>query len=147
MLKRASERRVPSTAIGLCLSGRIYKRHFERAIRGPDSVAFLEHLRRRVGGPMIVIWDRLQAHRSRGVKAYVAGHRDLIIEWLPPYAPNLNPEAGCHGNVKRGMENAIPESVEEIRRHADRGFARLRPRPDLILGFFRHAGYRVRQLT
>lgn len=147
MLKRVSKRRVLSTAIGLCLSGRIYKRHFERAIRGPDSVTFLKHLGRQVGGPMIVIWDRLQAHRSKEVKAYVAGRRDLIMEWLPPYAPDLNPEEGCHGNVKQGMKNAVPESVEEIRRHADRGFARLRHRPDLILGFFHHAGYRVRRLT
>jgi hypothetical protein len=28
----------------------------------------------------------------------------------------------------------------------DRGFARLRQRPDLILGFFRHAGLSVTQL-
>jgi transposase len=147
VLKRVSKRRVLSTAIGLTLSGRIHKRHFERAIRGPDAVRFLEHLRRQVGGPMIVIWDRLPAHRSKEVAAYVAGHRDLLIEWLPPYAPDLNPEEGCHGNVKQGMKNAIPESVEEIRHHANRGFARLRQRPDLILGFFHHAGYRVRQLT
>lgn len=100
MLKRVSKRRVLSTAIGLCLSGRIYKRHFGRAIRGPDSVTFLRHLRRQIGGPMVVIWDRLQAHRSKEVKAYLAGHRDVMIERLPPYAPDLNPEEGCHGNVK-----------------------------------------------
>lgn len=84
VLRRVSKRRVLSTAIGLTLSGRISKRHFERAIRGSDAVEFLKHLRRQVGGPVIVIWDRLRAHRSRKVKAYAAEHRDLIIEWLPP---------------------------------------------------------------
>ena len=147
MQRRVSKRRELSTAIGLTASGRIYKRHFGHAIRGPDAVRFLEHLGRRVGRPMIVIWDRLQAHRSREVKAYLAEHREIIVEWLPAYSPELNPEEGCHGNVKQGMRNAAPEDVEEIRRHANRGFARLRHRPDLILSFFHHAGYRMKRLT
>lgn len=147
MQRRVSKRRELSTAIGLTVSGRIYKRHFDQAIRGPDAVAFLEHLRRRIGGPLIVVWDRLQAHRSQEVKAYLAEHREIVVEWLPPYAPDLNPEEGCHGNVKQGMRDAAPETVAEIRRHADRGFARLRRRPDLILGCFHHAGYRMKRLT
>jgi hypothetical protein len=45
------------------------------------------------------------------------------------------------------MRDALPESEAEIRRQADRGFARLRRRPDLVLGFFHHAGLRVKRLT
>jgi len=47
-----------------------------------------QHVRRRV----ILMWDRLPAHRSRVVKAALAQHRSwLTVVWLPAYAPDLNP--------------------------------------------------------
>jgi hypothetical protein len=72
-------------------------------------------------------------HSSKEVQALVAGHRDRIIDWLPPYAPDPNPAVGRHSSAVQEMKDAIPESVDEMRGHADRGFARLRRRPDLVL--------------
>ena len=40
------------------------ERHFDHAIHGPDVVVFLRHLQRYHPGPLMVIWDRLQDHRS-----------------------------------------------------------------------------------
>lgn len=56
-LRRVSKRRQVSTAIGLTASGRVYKKHFDHAIHGEDTVAHLEHLGRQVRGPKILIWD------------------------------------------------------------------------------------------
>jgi transposase len=147
VLRRVSKRRQVSTAIGLSMAGGVYKKHFDHAIHGEDTVAHLEHLGRQIGGPMIIVWDRLQAHRSKVVKAFLAEHPEIVVEWLPGYAPELNPEEDCHGNVKDRMKGATPETEEEIRKQADRGFARLRRRPDLLLGFFHRAGLRVKRLT
>jgi transposase len=147
VLRRISKRRAVSTAIALTLSGRIYKRHFDHSVHGVDVVAFLRHLQRFLSGHLIVIWDRLQAHRSAEVKAYLGQHPEIMVEELPPYASDLNPEEGCHGNVKCQLLNATPEDTQEIRKQANRGFARLRHRRDLILAFFHHAGYRVKRLT
>ena len=147
VLRRVSKRRQVSTAIGLTASGGISKKHFDHAIHGEDTVAHLEHLCRQVPGAKIIIWDRLKAHRSAVVKAFLTEHQEIELEWLPAYAPELNPEEECHGNVKQRMRNATPETEAEIRKQADRGFARLRRRPDLLLSFFRHSGLRVKQLT
>jgi transposase len=147
VLRRVSKRRQVSTAVGLTLSGRVYKKHFSHAIHGEDTVAHLQHLRRQIDGPMIVVWDRLRVHRSKVVKAFLAEHPEIEIEWLPPYAPELNPEEDCHGNVKDGMKGATPETEAEIRHRADRGFERVRRRPDLLLSFFHHAGLRVKRFT
>jgi transposase len=146
-LRRISKRRQVSTAIGLTTSGRVYKKHFDHAIHGEDTVAHLEHLGRQIHGPKIIIWDRLQAHRSKATKAFLAEHPEIDVEWLPSYAPELNPEERCHGNVKDRMKGATPETEAEIRSQADRGFARLRRRPDLLLGFFHHAGLSIKRLT
>jgi transposase len=147
VLRRKSARRAISTAVALTLSGRVLWRHFDRSVRGVEARAFLRYLRRCVRGPLTVIWDGLSAHRSPEVKRYLAEHPEVEIEALPPYAPELNPEEFCHGNVKQRMRNTLPETPSAIRRQADRGFTRLRRRRDLLLGFFYHAGLRVRRLT
>jgi transposase len=103
------------------LSGRIYKRHFDHAVHGPDVVVFLRHLQRYLPGPLMVIWDRLQAHRSAEVKVYRGQHPEIMVEELPTYAPDLNPEEGCHGDVKRHLLNATPEDTRQIKEQANRG--------------------------
>lgn len=128
------------------MGGKLYKRHFEPAIRGQDVVAGLRHLRSQVGGPMTIVWDRLNAHRAKVVQHYLASAPEIRVEWLPAYAPELNPEEQVHGNIKQHLRNATPETVGEIRQQVDRGFARLRHRPDMLLSFIRHAGLRVKQL-
>ncbi len=147
VLKRVeSDRRGLSTAVGLTLSGKIYKRHFKGSMKSAQVIETLEHLRRHVRGSMIVIWDGASIHKSGETKAYLAAHVDIQIEPLPGYAPELNPEEYCHGNVKALLKNATPDTVSEVRVLLDRGFARLRHRPDLLLQFIRHAGLVVKEL-
>jgi hypothetical protein len=74
---------------------------------------------------MIIIWERLHAHRAVIVKVYMAAHPKMAAEWLPPYTPDLNPEEGCHGNVTQHLRNAAPPNSRNIGAQADRGFARL----------------------
>ena len=97
-------------------------------------------------GPLILIWDRARPHRSHLTGTYLAAHPEIMVEELPTYAPELNPEEYCHGNVKQHLKNARPSTKAEIRASLDRGFQRLRRRPDLLLSFFHAAGLGVKQL-
>jgi transposase len=99
-----------------------------------------------IPGPFILIWDRLNAHRATVVKEYLSAHPEIEVHWLPPYAPDLNPEEGFHRHVKPHLRKAQPSGVSDLRAGVDRGFARLRRRPALIRGFFRHAGLNVNQI-
>ena len=144
--KRLSRRKAFQGAVALSLRGKVYKRHFRRTINAECVIAALEHVRRQVGGGFILIRDRSRPHRSRMVAAYLAARPEIRVEWLPPYAPELNPEEYCHGNVKERMRNSAPASVEQMQQQVDRGFNRLRRRPDLLLSFVRHAGLNVKQL-
>ena len=147
MLRRTSQRRVLSTVVALTTSGKLLKRHCPRAVKGADVVAALRHFRRHLPGPLIIIWDRLSAHRDHQVQQYLAADPQLQVEWLPPYAADLNPEEACHGNIKQHLRNATPAHVTELRQQVNRGFARLRQRPDLLQSFFHHAGLDVNLLT
>ena len=141
-----SDRRAVSTAVGLTLSGEIYKRHFVGSMKSKQVIDALTHLHRHLPEGFILVWDRAKIHRSAEPKAYLAAHPDIVVEWLPPYAPELNPEEYCHGNVKQRLKNATPVDAQEIRQMLDRGFARLRHRRDLLLSFFHEAGLVVKQL-
>src|SRR5262249_55176771 len=143
VLRRVSRRRELSTIIGLTVSGHLVKRHSRRAFHGVDVVLFLKQLRRRFRSPLIIVWDRLSAHQSREVKDFLASERMISVEWLPPYAPDLNPEERCHGNAKQHLRNAAPEDEGDIRRQADREFARIGRDHELLMSFFRHAGISV----
>jgi hypothetical protein len=51
----------------------IYFKLVKGAIRAPEIVTFLKNLRRHLAPrKLLIIWDRLQAHRSRLVRDYVA---------------------------------------------------------------------------
>jgi transposase len=140
------DRRALSTAVALTLSGKIYKRHFEDAIHSEQIIETLKHLQRHVPGNIILIWDRARIHTSKKVRDYLVEHPEIHIKLLPAYAPELNPEEYCHGNVKQHLKNVRLANKTEIRCMLDRGFARLRRRPDLLLSFFHAAGVPVRQL-
>lgn len=140
------ERRALSTAVALTFSGKIYKRHFEGSVNSQKLIDALAHLRRHTTGKIILIWDRARIHRSKITKTYLEQHPEILIEELPAYAPELNPEEYCHGNVKQGLKNAQPASKQDMCSLLDRGFARLRRRPDLLLSFFHAAGLSVRKL-
>lgn len=147
ILRRVTrERRAVSTAVGLTLSGRIYKRHFTGGMKSQHVIEALEHLLRYLPEGFLLIWDRAKIHTSKATTAYLTQHPHILVEELPAYAPELNPEEYCHGNVKRRLKNATPANPQEIGQLLDRGFARLRRRPDLLLSFFHEAGLVVKQL-
>src|SRR5512142_2829462 len=75
----------------------------------------------------MVIWDRLQAHRSAEVKVYRGQHPEIMVEELPTYAPDLNPEEGCHGDVKRHLLNATPEDTRQIKEQGQSGICTAAP--------------------
>ncbi len=107
-------------------------------------MAALRYFRRRIGRPLVIVWDRLSAHQAKPVQDFMARHQaDYQQEWLPPYAPDLNPQELCNGAVKRELLNAQPGSVADLRRDARRGFIRLGHRTAELHRFFRHVGLSV----
>lgn len=65
--------------------------------------AFLKQIKRyRHGRKLILIIDNLKAHKARVVMDYVWTQRAwLSIEYLPPYAPELNPPEYLWSSRKR----------------------------------------------
>lgn len=89
----------------------------------------------------VLVWDMLPAHRSRQVKEYLEGQRSwLQIEWLPGYAPELNPVEQVWSNVKGGeLANFCAREIKDLEAALQAGLRRV-SRSNLPKSFLRHAG-------
>jgi transposase len=120
---------------------RLYARHYSGSIHADEVVDALRYFRRKVGRRLVIVWDRLQAHRSRRVADFVRTHSaDFRLEWLPPYAPDLNPEEGCNSMVKSDTRN-LPGASEDALYFAVRAsFRRVGKQAKALRAFCEHAG-------
>ena len=126
-------------------AGKLFTRVQEGACCSEDVVAFLDHLERWLGGKLLIYWDRATIHRGQPVKGWLAaGHaRQVHLEALPAYAPELNPDEGVWKELKHhDLANVSCLDLRQLRGPLRRAIRRLQHRPDLIRGFFAEAGYR-----
>ncbi len=112
------------------------------AIRSVQVIRFLAALRHHARRRVILLWDRLPAHRSRQVQEALARHRGwLTVEWLPPYAPDLNPVEQLWAHLDAtALPNTPADDLRVLRRAVRNGLRRVRRRPDVGRGFLKHTG-------
>jgi len=109
-----------------------------RNVTGPWIVAFLHALLRHLRGGVILIWDRLPVHRGRHVGQWLARHPRLHVDFLPPYAPELNPVEPFWGYLKcNPLANLAPDDPQALARIASRHVRRLQRRHHLLRSFIR----------
>lgn len=101
-------------------------------------VDFLGALLRHLAGPLLIVWDRLAAHRSGIVRDFIAEQEGRIwVEYLPPYAPELNPveHIWCYWKHHE-LPNVCAKDYWGLGEAARRTLKRMRRRPRLIAAFW-----------
>ena len=120
---------------------RVLMRFKRGEVRGEDIVSYLRHLCRHIRGPIVLVWDRLQAHRSKLVREWLDHQRRVRIEWLPAYAPELNPVEGLWAWSKGTLlANVCEQELDPVVARVRRGVRRLRRRERLLWGFLAKTG-------
>jgi transposase len=114
----------------------LFFRMDKKDVDAKKIVAALKQLRRHLRGKVILLWDRLPAHRSKHVQAFLATQTDwLTVEWFPSYAPELNPIEHLWSSVKRkDAGNFCPDTVEELDGMIRKAARRIRRHPDVLAG-------------
>jgi transposase len=115
-----------------------------RNVKTREALAFLRTLDRHVQGPLIVVQDKLSVHKA-AVRRWLAGRPPdaprVMVEWLPSYAPDLNPAEQLWNHGKRvDLANFAPADREDLRSRVRRSLIRQRCRPNLLASAFDHAG-------
>ena len=113
----------------------------EGAVRSPDIVRFLRLLHRHLPGPVIVLWDGVNPHRSLETRHFIEHADWLTVLRLPAYAPELNPVEGSWSWFKRTVvANFCPANHDELRPALRRARRRLTRRRAVLLGFLHKSG-------
>jgi len=120
---------------------RFYFRFFKGSIKSPQVIEFLKALQATIGKKLLIVWDRLQAHRSRMVKDYLQTQDGrILLEYLPAYAPELNPVEYIWGYLKRhAMPNYCARDLGDLRHRASRHLRSMQRRPTLVTAFWQQA--------
>src|SRR5215467_1341978 len=90
---------------------------------------------------LLIIWDRLSAHRSKITRNFIAeqGER-LWVEYLPGYAPELNPVEYIWAYWKQhALPNVCPKDYWSLDETARKALKRMRRRPRLITAFWQQS--------
>jgi len=116
-------------------------RLYPGAVKKAQVLDFLQALVRHLRLPLLVVWDRLPGHRSRLVQDYIASLQGWIHqEYLPPYAPELNPVEFIWAHWKQHeLPNLCPKDYYQLSEAARRTLRRMRRRPRLITAFWQQA--------
>lgn len=103
-------------------------------------LVFLGRLLRSTTGKVFLITDRLQAHRTPEVRAWLAAHRDRIeVFELPRYAPELNADEYLNNDLKGQVNEAgLPHDNDEVRSRIQTFMRMLLHLPDRVASYFQH---------
>lgn len=119
----------------------LYWAQYAHNIRTAEVLRFLQALRRHVPRGFTLIWDRHRPHRATRVQTWLAPRRRIVVEWLPPYAPDLNPVEHVWGHTKYGdLANFTPDNLPALEHAVLTSLAHTRGQQHLLAAFFRAAG-------
>jgi transposase len=110
-------------------------------IRSAEVLHFLQSLRRHVPHGFTLIWDRHRPHRATRVTTWLATYPRIVVEWLPAYAPDLNPVEPVWSHTKYGdLANFAPDDVATLESAVLGSLSGTRRERTLLAAFIRAAG-------
>jgi transposase len=113
-------------------------------IRTEDFESFVVHLLRRLPHGVTLVMDRWPVHRSAARRLLRRFRKRLHIEWLPAYAPELNPVEQVWTHTKYAdLPNYIPENVDALAFDVDRSLRETAEQQPLLRAFLEHTGLKL----
>lgn len=109
-------------------------------VKADDFEWFIVCLLRRLGRPITLVMDRYQVHRSAAKRLEERFGKRVCIEWLPAYAPELNPDEQVWNRAKyTDLANFVPDDIHELGHALADSLRATRGEQSLLRSFFKHA--------
>jgi transposase len=94
----------------------LYFRCHRHNIQQADVCAFFRYLLRHLRGHVIVLVDNASIHKGEPIRELCRRHPRLHLEFLPPYAPELNPDEAVWADAKARLANGRPDDLDALYR-------------------------------
>ena len=119
----------------------LYFRLLDRNITADDVMDFLRHLHRQLRRKVIVVMDRWGVHRSAVRQLAEQGATWLHVEWLPGYAPDLNPVEHVWNHTKWAeLANFVPRDAGHLQEAVSGSLEHQRGDPEGLYSCIQAAG-------
>jgi transposase len=116
----------------------------ERNIRAEDIVAFVAELLQHFPHGIILLLDRWPVHLPAVAQLQRRFPRRIRVEWLPAYAPELNPDEQVWNRTKyTDLANFCPDNLVDLGQAVRHSLAQTKSQPSLLRSFFEYAGLRL----
>jgi transposase len=138
VIPRLAERFSQSMISSLTNRGKLRFMVYDGALNAGIFLRFLKRLVRDAKRKIILIVDNLRPHRARMVTAWVAANADKIeLVYLPPYAPEHNPDEFVNNDVKQTMARRhVPKNKADLKKGLTSYMRSLQKRPHKVRAFF-----------
>jgi len=129
-----------SVIAGLTRMNCLFRFH-DGSIKSQQVVEFLKALRRHLRRKLLIIWDGLQAHRSRMVRDYLDSTKGAVqVAFLPAYAPDCNPVEYLWAWLKRhALANFCPATLHQLKTAARSKLKSAQHRRSIIVACWKQA--------
>ena len=118
----------------------LYFQVHDHNIRTAEAVGFMRWVHRRLRRRIILVMDRWSVHRAAVRRLVRKGAGWFEVEWLPAYAPELNPCEGIWNHTKYGeLANYIAEDIDALQAEVEPSITSKRASTNLLHSFFNHA--------
>lgn len=112
---------------------------YKENMNAEKLIDFMGRLIRDVDKKVFLVLDNLRVHHSKKVQIWLDEHKDRIeLFYLPPYAPEYNPDELVNSDLKRAVgSKSSPSSKEELEHNVRSHLKKLQHNPSKISSFFR----------
>ena len=137
-----------SVIAGLTLSAQrrrvgLYFAMHDQNVKTDEVEAFIRDVRRQINKPLTVVMDRLAAHKSAAKR--LADDERFVFEWLPGYAPDLNPVEALWSRTKYGdLANFVPDDTRDLGVKAELALEATQREQKLMKSFFQAAHLKLK---
>lgn len=112
---------------------------FEGSLKKQKLIEFLGQLVRETDRKIYVIMDNLPVHKSAEVRAWQQENAQKIkIFYLPPYAPDLNPDEYLNNDLKQNVHkrSGLPLSKSALKSNVRAYLRHIQKSPAKVMSYF-----------
>jgi transposase len=111
---------------------------YKDSMNSDKLIDFMRRLVKDTSKKVFLILDNLRVHHSKKVRAWLEKHKDKIeVFYLPPYAPEYNPDELLNADLKREIGNrAMPRTEKDLVSNIRSHMKTLQLKPSKIAAFF-----------
>jgi putative transposase len=132
--------RLPARLIYRVHRGRRRGKDQRKGFTEDDFAHLLDAAHQQLGGPLVLVWDNLNAHVSAAMAELIAARDWLTVYQLPAYAHEPNPVEPLWSHLKRSLANLAKRNLAQLTALVKTRLKRMQYRPGLLGGFLASTG-------